>query len=275
MKVIVNADDLGRNSIVNEAILRLIDLGVVTSSTVMANGMAYDDAINIVLSHPEISCGVHLCLDEFSSLLQSSVFEERGITNNHYFLKGKIAEVNIDDIIEDEILNELSAQVQKIGMSGISISHFDSHHHCHTLPNLQNIIVRLLDTFAIEKVRLKCLKTFDMYLHRVRQTNVQSNIKDAGIVKKRNIIKSIRSYHNDLSWNHYMKNHYVTTDFFCSFLFFYQNLDYMQNHFDNKTIELMCHPGHPDYEQESCLLEKFDFKREGCDLISYHSLHKG
>ena len=42
-RVIINADDFGINPIVTSEIERMIELGIVTSTTIMANGSCLDE----------------------------------------------------------------------------------------------------------------------------------------------------------------------------------------------------------------------------------------
>ena len=49
MKIIINADDLGLSCLVNDEIFSLIANGRITSSTIMANAPATEDALASLL----------------------------------------------------------------------------------------------------------------------------------------------------------------------------------------------------------------------------------
>ena len=60
--LIVNADDFGLTPGVNEGILRAFREGILTSTTLMANAPAFDDAVARTREHPDIDVGCHLVL---------------------------------------------------------------------------------------------------------------------------------------------------------------------------------------------------------------------
>ena len=68
-KLIVNADDLAWTSGVNRGILASHCNGIVTSTTVLANGPAFDEGMQLVKKIPALGVGVHLNLSDGSPLL--------------------------------------------------------------------------------------------------------------------------------------------------------------------------------------------------------------
>ena len=72
MLLIVNAEDLGGNVAINDASFALMEAGVVTSSTIIANGPAFEHAIAAIKQFPNCSFGVHLNLTVFPPLTASS-----------------------------------------------------------------------------------------------------------------------------------------------------------------------------------------------------------
>lgn len=71
-QIIVNADDLGISSEVNDAIFGFIRSGLVTSATMLANGPQITEAAVRVREFPECSFGIHLNLTEFKPLRTDS-----------------------------------------------------------------------------------------------------------------------------------------------------------------------------------------------------------
>lgn len=82
VSIIINADDLGKNHIVNEAIREALSLGVISSSTIMANSSSWEEVHAIVDENPQASFGVHLNLTEGKALTASSVFHQMNIVDN-------------------------------------------------------------------------------------------------------------------------------------------------------------------------------------------------
>src|ERR1700704_4427871 len=60
--LIVNADDFGFTRGVNAGIIRAFKSGIVTSTTIMANGGAFEDAVSLALANPELGVGCHLAI---------------------------------------------------------------------------------------------------------------------------------------------------------------------------------------------------------------------
>ncbi|MGC2489134.1 MAG: ChbG/HpnK family deacetylase, partial [Candidatus Sulfotelmatobacter sp.] len=56
-RLIVNADDFGFTAGINRAIVEAHTRGIVTSSTLMANGRAFEEAARLAASVPRLSVG--------------------------------------------------------------------------------------------------------------------------------------------------------------------------------------------------------------------------
>ena len=69
-RLIVNADDFGLTQGVNRAIMEAHSQGIVTSATLMANGRAFDDAIQRAKSATRLSLGCHVVLVDGSPVFQ-------------------------------------------------------------------------------------------------------------------------------------------------------------------------------------------------------------
>src|SRR6266852_9048387 len=68
-RLIVNADDFGFTAGVNRAIVEAHSCGVVTSSTLMANGPAFADAAQLSKTVPKLSVGCHVVLTDGAPVL--------------------------------------------------------------------------------------------------------------------------------------------------------------------------------------------------------------
>ena len=58
----VNADDFGFTPDVNEGIVEAHQHGILTSTTLMANGGAFEDAVRLASQNPALGVGCHLVL---------------------------------------------------------------------------------------------------------------------------------------------------------------------------------------------------------------------
>ena len=64
LHLIVHADDLGLSEKTNEGILKAYRDGIVTSASIMANGTAFEHAVEICRENRPLDVGVHLTLVE-------------------------------------------------------------------------------------------------------------------------------------------------------------------------------------------------------------------
>ncbi|MBC1484185.1 carbohydrate deacetylase [Listeria sp. FSL L7-1558] len=126
MKIIFNADDFGISPGAVYGILDSYKRGVVKSTTLLANSPAFDLAIEVAKENPGLDIGAHLTLTFGSPLLQGlkTLTDENGRFRRNY----DALESGLADVDMGEVERELTAQIEKILASGITISHFDTHH---------------------------------------------------------------------------------------------------------------------------------------------------
>ncbi len=155
MKIIVNADDLGMSESVNEAIFDGMQRGVITSATMLSNGPAVKAAAQNLHRFPGCSFGVHLNLTEFEPLSPDSHKDLASILDqNGCFNGNSIREVGINTKMLGAIFREWCAQIENLMRLGVEPSHFDAHHHVHTIPQLLPVMARLRRRYKIDKVRI-------------------------------------------------------------------------------------------------------------------------
>jgi predicted glycoside hydrolase/deacetylase ChbG (UPF0249 family) len=142
-RLIINADDFGFTRDVNAGIVHAHRSGVLTSTTLMANGDAFDDAVQLAKETPSLDIGAHLVLVQGHSLLDGKPLPESPRQLLPVLAKGGL-----------NVYLELKAQLEKIRAAGIKISHLDSHKHTHLVPSVFRTIVKLADEFGIRWVRL-------------------------------------------------------------------------------------------------------------------------
>jgi predicted glycoside hydrolase/deacetylase ChbG (UPF0249 family) len=145
--LIPNADDFGYTRDVNEGIMHAHREGILTATTLMATGAAFDHAVALAHQNPLLDVGVHLVL-----------------VGSHGFpptVARLTAEIALGRIRGVRIYDELSAQVRKVREAGIRPSHLDTHKHTHLLPPVLDAVARIASEFQIPWVR----RPFDLPLH--------------------------------------------------------------------------------------------------------------
>lgn len=142
-RLIINADDFGLTRDVNAGIIHAHRMGVLTSTTLMANGNAYDDATWLIRETPSLDVGAHLVLIQGRSLLTG-----RAYPANPAQLLAALATRQLN------VYAELKAQIQKLLSSGVYPTHLDSHKHTHLVPAIFRVVAALAQEFSIPYVRL-------------------------------------------------------------------------------------------------------------------------
>ena len=221
-RIVINADDFGLSSSVNRAITNAFQSGLISNTTILANGRAFNEAVKIAKeSNFKTKVGIHFNLTEGKPLTDDikkcSSFCENGIfhhKNNR--LKP------LSSFEKSAVYKELSAQVQKIKSAGLNIDHADSHHHMHTAIFIAPIVFRICKENGINKIRL----------HR--------NIGDISYYKK--IVKNL--YNKTLN-----REGFITTDYFGS-------LKDISDAPLPDNLEIMVHP---DYDKDDVLIDRRDF----------------
>lgn len=127
-KVIINADDFGYSSGVNQGILKAHKDGLLTSTTLMANMPGSLEAIKMAHENKNLGIGCHLVLTCGRPLTYAkTIANEYGV---FYSLKEyKKYRSNMDD---EDIYSEWCHQIDFLLNHGIELTHIDSHHHVHT-----------------------------------------------------------------------------------------------------------------------------------------------
>lgn len=157
-KMIINADDFGINESRTRAIYEAYQHGLITDTTIVANGDAFDLALDIINKDIEFSkrIGIHFNLTECAPLTDEmkkySRFTDNGVFNK-FFIKNNSSFIYLNRHEKEMIYNELAAQIKKLSDAGIEISHADSHHHVHMGIKLMPIFKRICEDNNIDKLR--------------------------------------------------------------------------------------------------------------------------
>ena len=154
--LIVNADDFGLSSAINRGVIQAHLDGIVTSTTLVAVGGAFSEAVSLLQAHPRLGVGLHLTLVGEKPLLGQQVIptlvDAEGRLPGHAleFAKQLLA----GRIRLDEVGKELEAQIQRAREHGIALSHLDSHQHLHMLPGIFSLVLDLAKKYQIPALRL-------------------------------------------------------------------------------------------------------------------------
>ena len=222
--LIVNADDFGFTLGVNAGIVDAHKNGILTATTLMANGAAFDDAVRLAKETPSLDVGCHLVLIGGKSIAGDVDLPASPAALVRAVIAGRIP-----------IYGELLAQVRKIAAAGIDPTHLDTHKHTHLLPPVLNAVARISAETGIKWVR----RPFDAKLnyHAPRKKRIVASA-----------LRLLRSRTDSVLRKHGCRS----TDFFAGFQitggFTAEDLVNLFAELPEGSTEFMCHPGYLDEE---------------------------
>ena len=233
-QLIINADDFGINPAVNEAVHKAATEGILTSTSLMAGGDAFDEAVEMARSMPSLGIGIHLTLvGGIKPVLPPSEVPsltwDNGVFCHDY---GKLIVRDLEGKISlSEVYAEWDAQIQKIMNTGLPVTHMDGHQHMHMWPHFYPIARDLA-----KKYHISCM--------RVPDEDVLFGMKDGHIIRwaaKNGLSLLSRMHRPDLK-----KNHIRTNDHFFGMLYGGHLSPERFAKFILQTkpgiTEIMCHP---------------------------------
>lgn len=141
IRLAVNADDFGFTRDVNDGIVEGHRRGILTSTTLMANGDAFEHAVELARETPTLDIGCHLTLIGGEALT------------------GGALPSNIPKLLEVlafgrlRVYEEFAAQIGRIQAAGIVPTHLDTHKHTHLAPPVLRAMIRAARELGIPWVR--------------------------------------------------------------------------------------------------------------------------
>ena len=141
-QLVVNADDFGFTPDVNQGIVEAHRRGVLTATTLMANGDAFDDAVRLARETPSLDIGCHLVLIGGRSLVTGEAFPPTVAQLLRALVRREL-----------RLYDELAAQTRRLIASGIRPTHLDTHKHTHLAPPVLEAVAVIARVFGIPWVR--------------------------------------------------------------------------------------------------------------------------
>lgn len=129
--LLIRCDDLGMSHSVNMAFKELMESGLKFSASVMFPCSWYQEAVDILKQHPEITVGIHLTLNaEWKNYRWGPIADRDKVSSlvdeNGYFFPSR-EKFFANNPKSEEIEIELRAQIERAIDSGIKISYVDYH----------------------------------------------------------------------------------------------------------------------------------------------------
>jgi len=141
---------------VNEAVIRAYKEGVLTTTSLMVTGAAFEQAVRLARENPGLGVGLHLVTVVGQSALPkadigSLVDEDRNFSNAptaaglKYFFSPQARR---------DLRKELAAQFEKFQATGLKLSHIDGHLHLHVHPVIFNAALELGEKYGCRRMRV-------------------------------------------------------------------------------------------------------------------------
>ena len=243
--LIVNADDLGWTAGVNRGIAEAHRNGIVTSASLLANGEAFAEAVELARDAGRLGLGVHLNLNDgppvapresVPSLMNDSGAFEGGSD-------GLLLKIATRGLSLREVETEWSAQITKVRDAGIEPTHLDGHKHVHMLPGLFEIALRLAKRHGIGAIRVS---------HEASSLRaaLSTGERRAAVVLKQGVqARGLKLLARDAR-QQAERAGVSTADYFCGIAqtgeLTREGVAWLLRGLPEGTTELMCHPGYAD-----------------------------
>ena len=129
--LLIRCDDIGMSHSVNMAAKELLETGLVFSTSVMFPCAWYQEAVDILKEHPEVTVGIHLTLNaEWKNYRWGPIAGRDRVPSlvdkDGYFFPSR-ATFFANNPKPEEVEIELRAQIERAINSGLKISYVDYH----------------------------------------------------------------------------------------------------------------------------------------------------
>jgi hopanoid biosynthesis associated protein HpnK len=154
-RLIVNADDFGQSSSINEAVIRAHREGILTSASLMVNEQGFEEAVALARENSHLGVGLHLTLLFGHAALSPEkipglVNREREFTDHpvraglRYYAQRNLRE---------QLRAEIQAQFEKFHSTGLPLDHVNGHLHLHLHPTILRILMSHAREWGITHLR--------------------------------------------------------------------------------------------------------------------------
>ncbi len=243
--LIVNADDLGWTAGVNRGVAEAHRNGIVTSASLLANGAAFAEAVELARKTRGLGVGVHLNLSDgpptaAREAVPTLVNASREFEGGPDSLLLKIATRGLS---MREVEMEWEAQISKVRGAGVEPTHLDGHKHVHMLPGLFEIALRLAKRHGIGAIRVSHEASG------LRAALSTGKVRAAVVLKQGVQARGLKLLARDAR-EQADRAGVSTADYFCGIAqtgeLTKEGVARLLRSLPEGTTELMCHPGYAD-----------------------------
>jgi predicted glycoside hydrolase/deacetylase ChbG (UPF0249 family) len=155
-RLIVNADDFGLTHGINRAVGELYDAVALSSATLMANGAAFEDAVEVARVRPGLGVGCHIVLTDGVPVSHPNNVRTLLGADGRSFrprLADFVRAMMLGRINAEEVAREGLAQIERLERAGIKVTHIDTHKHTHVWPSIARPLLEAAERAGVHAVR--------------------------------------------------------------------------------------------------------------------------
>jgi predicted glycoside hydrolase/deacetylase ChbG (UPF0249 family) len=218
---------------VTRGIIEAHAAGSVTSTSMMANGVDWANAVRLARANRKLDVGIHLNLIQGRPLLRVPTLTDPA-TSEFYPLGALARRAMLGRIDADDLEAETRAQIERVRGAGIAVTHLDSHRHAHALPGIFPVVARVASEVGIRVIRIP-------------REPLGINPLDAAATSRKLVLRAALAVSHALL----LVPPLMATDHFRGISLqggthFARRLEHTLDTLAPGTSELMVHPGHVD-----------------------------
>ncbi|SNB46588.1 hopanoid biosynthesis-associated protein HpnK [Geobacter sp. DSM 9736] len=155
-ELIINADDFGLCSSVNDAVLKGWREGILTSASLMMGGAACAEAVQLAQENPGLQVGLHLTLVQGRAVESHSGFPTIAAHDGSFSTDPVLSGMRFFFIkqLRKQLRREIEGQLKAFAATGLRLSHIDGHLNIHLHPTVFHILRELMPEYGIRSFRL-------------------------------------------------------------------------------------------------------------------------
>ncbi len=155
MQVILNADDFGRSTGINAAVLLAHRQGVLTSTSLMVTADAVEEAVALARQTPDLAVGLHVVVMAGRSALPHRDIPHLVDANGNFPATPLPYGLRLfSGACRKELGLEMEAQFERFAATGLALSHADSHTHFHVHPVVFGLLATLAERYGAKGFRV-------------------------------------------------------------------------------------------------------------------------
>jgi hopanoid biosynthesis associated protein HpnK len=155
-RLVVNADDFGRSSSINAAVIQAHREGILTTASLMMNEPATAEAVTLARANPRLGVGLHLTLLCGHSALAPDRIP--GLINGRQEFGNNPAGAGFRYFasrpLRDQLRAELAAQFERFRSTGLPLDHVNGHLHLHLHPTVFALLMENAEAWRVTHLRL-------------------------------------------------------------------------------------------------------------------------